>query len=763
MERLSSSRFFRDIAFRMNMFTLRRFSVWLSVLTLLLAGSTSWGQSGSPRITNLEVGFDGRYKIGFDSPIRFDVTGPAGETFSAIVRVADPDGTPVLLPLGDVTLSEEGTGRVEGTFVSGRLEAPVQVELRRDGSVLDSRTLRAGERLSPLRQSAQLWLIVGEQPAFQMAAERWRVLQPRDLFALQVENWEESLPAGEGLEGVDLIVLSPDAAMMPETSERIRRWVKRGGRLVIPIGDGVAELQESPLSAWLPIRPLGQSDVRNLGGLNTILPRSQRLYMLGSVPAAELDAQQGRVLASGLGGPLILRAAYGVGQVTALAVPLNRAPLSNWDIGSNSDLAVLLADLVPPWKSEYRNAAATDAAGDLNPTGVSDLQTQLVHTLDHYDEVRRASHWVVLGWISLFILLVGPLDYLLWHRYVKRPHLTWMTLPAWIAGASLFAVTLGDDANEVPARGRQLEIIDVDATADALRVRAWMNFYSPRTQRFRIDPQPAEEWLSRTATSPRQRSRWADRPESGFRGMYRPGGIDRNKPEYTLSPDRRVIENLPVQVWSTGAVATEWEAPIQPEALVSSQLRDSGAYRVVGSFTHHLPGTLTDWFLAHGNFAYYPKSRSPQAREGLRPGEEWNLSEARSNILRGVLIGLTQASTMREDGKTGDIDVSREIYDPLSRDPASLVRTITFHDVAGSSGYTGLLNQSLRHLDLSSLLTLNRAVLYGRLQLPATRFEIDGETVSFEQQETFVRIILPVERPLRRGDTPPDPSLLKPR
>jgi hypothetical protein len=94
--------------------------------------------------------------------------------------------------------------------------------------------------------------------------------------------------------------------------------------------------------------------------------------------------------------------------------------------------------------------------------------------------------------------------------------------------------------------------------------------------------------------------------------------------------------------------------------------------------------------------------------------------------------------------KRQDVE-SRAEYDPFSDDPDRLARMITFHDAAGGSGYTALRNDPLARWDLSRLLELNRAVLFGRIDLPAVIYRVDGQEISPRQRTTFVRIVLPVE------------------
>ena len=85
-------------------------------------------------------------------------------------------------------------------------------------------------------------------------------------------------------------------------------------------------------------------------------------------------------------------------------------------------------------------------------------------------------------------------------------------------------------------------------------------------------------------------------------------------------------------------------------------------------------------------------------------------------------------------------------YDPLSLDPARLVRVMTFHDDLGGERYTGLTNQILGDEDLSQLLKLGRAILFGRLSQSVASIQQNQTTFEPDRQISFVRLILPVVR-----------------
>lgn len=726
---------------------LRSFLRTLTSLVLAVSCLLVSTVSAAPQIESVRVGIDGWFKVGVNAGIEIELVGEQGEAVAPQIRVSDPDGHPTIQPMEEVTCDADGRGTITGTFRSGRLESPIQISLKNYGV---SRTLTVGgdTGVTALRQDHQLWVLVGQQDAFVLAARKANALDTNKVAQVVKESLND-LPT-VGWEAIDLIVLPADAKVSDSYSKLLETWVQRGGRLVVTFGDNVASFQSSPLKSWLPIVPTGQGEVRNLSGLNAVVPGSEQLRLLTTLPAAELDEEQGQVLASGLSGPLLMRSAFGRGQVTVLSVSLDKRPLSNWEEQSQADFAMILANLNRPWE------ASQEEQGDsaLNPSGVSDLQTQLLNTLDSFDSVHRSNHWQVLGWIGLFIAIIGPLDYLLVHRLLRRPQFSWFSLPIWITVASTLAIQFGDAQNAHPLQGRQVSITDLDLGSNEVSAKAWLNYYSPGTKRYHVEVEPTATLEGSTKL---QQTGWVERPEPGFRGMYR-AGQGNNLAEYHYSQGREAIDDLPIQQWSSGSVRGDWLAEVDLSKLIQADLQEVGPERLSGKLTHQLPFEIKDWLIAYGNFAYFPRARDLAGFDFL-PDQTRDVEDLQGKLFRAILTGLTQTSAVRE--KKEDTLVNRQTYNLQGNDTFEILRMATFHEVAGGSTYTTLTNQSLGSLELTQLLSLNRAVLWGRIESQIVNFKIDGETIPLELDESYIRIIIPVAKKERTTDAPPTPDLLK--
>ena len=238
---------------------------------------------------------------------------------------------------------------------------------------------------------------------------------------------------------------------------------------------------------------------------------------------------------------------------------------------------------------------------------------------------------------------------------------------------------------------------------------------------------------------------------------------------YGFAPQAAGIENLPIPLWGAKSLTGEWfleEAP-----LVVSRLELSAEGRLRGTFQHNFPVPITDWFLAYNARAFWPRTNPVTGEEApLPPGRDWpandsNWRQVHQREITGYLTR-TVARQIERKGKAGKtnslqepkIRMEQQAYDPLAEgnpDPlADILRILTFYRRVGGKGYTGLDNHTLRDMDFSDRLDLNRAVLFGRLDLPAANLHIKDQSPNENQHATFIRIVLPVKQVSTATESP---------
>jgi len=698
-------------------------------------------------ISEVAIGFDGALKVGRWTPVAFRIEGPSGATVEPSVTAPDPDGSEATWKLPSVTLDESGLGRASGVFRMGRLGGAVRVSA--DTATL---AIQASAETSDQQSSCTLYSqdvpfvgVLGPAPGFAAAFAATEADGNPDEAAPKGRLAEfesaDALPVlSAAYDALDVVVLSQKFDLDEARSAALAEWVRQGGCLIIALNDDLQSFTSSPVSRWAPVAVIEPAQFRELAALIGRVPGSPPLTVNSPVNGVRIQVEDGIVLAGSLNGPLATRSAYGLGRVTVLAVDWSDTRLANWPGLPN--LCRYLADLEP----ESRESSAEGSA-QLRPTGISDMATQLAAILDHFSMVHRPSYWTVILFAIAFMLLVGPLDYLLVHRVLKQPRLTWFTFPAWILFAAAAATMGADRFNSSERQSNQFDLLDIDALSGQQQVQSWVTIYSPESLRFAVQAQVAD-WLSDAPAEPMNIS-WAGSPEAGFGGMYRAGGLNLANPPYTFDDNASAVENVPIAQWSSkGLAATSSSKPASTaQPLVTSELVDDGTGLLTGTFTHHLPDAVTDYCVAYGTGAYFPRaSARVDQSPAIAPGVPWSPEDRISRrLLERYLQGLTERYVSSPKAAESSTMLTTEAYDPLGLDPFPLVRLLTFYDAANGPTYSGLTNFGLARDDLSRLLPLKRAVLFGRIASPAATYEVYGAPLQPQERWSFVRIVLPVK------------------
>lgn len=757
---------------------------WLlgGLWALLAVSAPLRAAEGLARIESVQVGFRGVVEVGRWSPISVHVSGTAGTEITLRVTSADAEGRPVRQAATPVALGASSTP-LSLVYQHGPIKSPILVELLQGNEIVAQQTLRHGVESGELQTVSQLTdfvvclgdPVLGFERAAQVAKEIRRT-RPDRVAPLLVQHYSpqqlsELPPDPRGWEAVDVIVISPQCQIDGTLAASLQEWVRRGGRLIL-FGGNEGQWAASPgLMNWLPVKSQGEITHHDITSLNVSIPGSATLRLReGSLRTGHWTAESGAVLARSLDGPLVVRSGASLGTVTAIALDLNDLPFVRvtderqtlvWE--ALPDLCRWLAGL-PRIPTLVEGSQSPQS--DLNPTGVSDLQTQLVNTLDRFPEVVRPSYWVVLGSALLFLVIVGPLDFLVVHRLLKRPHWTWVSLPVWIVLGGLVGLSAASRTGGDRELTRQLDLVTWDAVQGTAHLDSWFTIYSPEHHRYAVKCVPGA--MNPAAQSSSTHMRWAARPEAGFRGLYRETGIG-NGAAVELAEGSQSVTALPLRHGASLVLEAKshWEQALP----VKADFSDEGDGHLKGTFSHQFEGELVDWVLVYGSFAYLPPRNSAGVESPWRAGEEWRAEQIPSRLVVDHLVRMSTRSVERSDRKSVDYSMSRQAYDPLNRDLFTLLQTISFNQLAGGTSYTKLTNSALQTEDLSRLVDAHRAVIFGwwrnaayqdadapvldgAAEPLAAQYSLDGQPVTPRYRECFVRWVLPVKQ---LADTPARP------
>ncbi|MBM80430.1 MAG: hypothetical protein CMJ78_07545 [Planctomycetaceae bacterium] len=721
--------------------------------------------------SDLEVGFKGFYKIGEWTPLRISLTSSESSAILE-VDVVDPEGCITTIQ-GSRGVQSEGKLAFEALFKPGRIGAGITVRAKTaDDKVIAKEVLtpqsNGGQVPEGSKQSVLFIATLGEPAGF----EPYRGSGTERGFGgakfIRFQSASELPSDPRSYESLNSLVIADDYKLSDDQSEALRHWVLNGGHLILAVGTDVKEFQASLFPSWEAIPFEVESRVQvpdtRLAGLESFIGESDKILASGRINVARVNAKSGRsMIRSREGGssiPILARSSYGFGRITFFAMDLNRPPLSNWN-----SAPILCEKLINTFSRRIKERKLTSNRTRLTSSGITELGTQLHAAQEEFSEIQRMSSWTVMALIVAYLLIVGPLDYLIVHKVLKRPHWTWWTLPLVIASTGLLGVVAGGKANGDRMLLNQLDVIDIDQHTNTVRTFGWMTPYSPASNRhtLRVVSSPIENGEPATLNKKQPNVSWHGLAESAFGGMYRQGGFELARPTYRFDNSHAGFESFPLMVWSTKTIESDWA--YHSEGLVKSNLSSRGYGQLRGSVTHHLPGTITDWVVAYGNQVYRPRS---ERFRSIRPNQPWLPASTGIQMreLRGYLTRTVATQIEDSSGTHGDVMVAQSAYDPLNRDLHEIIKMLTFHDAAGGTKYTGLRNSSLAKFDLSEILTLERAVLFGKLELdsPINQLELDGESVASTRQSTFVRILVPVETvDIKVRELPDSKKLVKPQ
>lgn len=764
--------------------------VRLGICALLIAvigvGTPAWAVDSAPlEIKSIKVGLAGRFQLGNWTPVSATVVASGSAPASARLVVIAPDADGQLVrtagPHQQFTPGQPET--LHARFLSGRATGEITVRIEvLNGSAIEERfhprasaatSERAPELLPPFRQEVPFWAMCGLSPSIFDAA---MAKSPEDLAkSSSSAEANELLPErialsptdlpddAADLAAVDVLILAATAmgpgseklmlAELSATQQRaLREWVEvRGGHLVLSVGSHRDAFQQSELGKWLKLPLKNEIAIRQLDGLESYSPHPSVLKIEGTVPVIPLENTAGNVLARSLDGPLLVQIPYGFGRVSFLGVDLQHPAVAKWE-----GLGHLLRKLLSTEREQKRSTRTQGA--QLAKSSVNDLSSQLFAALEEFPGIVRLSLWSVMLLLGIYILIVGPLDYVIVHRWLKRPQLTWLTLTMWVVLGSALVVGLSNQLNGTRLRATQLDLVDLDESSQLLRGTSWVTIYSPKTARSPLELAKVSTHLAQDGQieSSVPMVSWIAPPENRIGGLYREGGVQLSQREYrTLetSADGGAAgvgyADVPLQVWSTQRFGGEWSA--KTNRLVESKLVSSELGRLTGTIEHHFADTLTDCLLAYANRVYMPVLRRAggKGKSDLTPHFVWEIGGGQpveQRELRSYLTQVFMREVQRTSTKSTELLDIQTPYDPTKRELDYIVRMLTFHQAAGGRDYTGLRHDTLASSDMSTQLRLGRAVLLGKLKKPSAEWKVRGEVLVDDSVITYVRIVLPVDR-----------------
>ncbi len=437
-------------------------ATWLALAALagLGAPGIAWG-APAPVTLVIHAGFDGYYKDQRWLPVRITVSNDGPDTKGTLqVTVPRGGGGAAVMVTREVDLPTQSRREVFLYIPIDGYLSNLKVSLNDGQNDLATATTR-------LVQAGAGDLIFGVMAGSPSAFNILSSVKPVNGSAFVAQLDAADLPPlSYAWHALDVLVISDVDTGVLSTDQRaaLAEWVAAGGRLIVA-GGPTWQKTAAGLAALLPLAPAGTQTLPDTSALSAFA--SSTAPLTGPVVAATGSLAPDAVTLLSAGTlPLVITRHSGFGQVLFLAVDPAFDPLKNW-IGQEGLYRNLLSGTAqrPNWAAGLRNwYAARDA-------------------LNALPGLQLPSALEISGFLALYILAVGPLNYLILRR-LKRRELAWITVPLLVVVFSTGAYITGYQLRGGQASLHRLAVVQVWPNADRARVDGLVGLFSPRRTQY---------------------------------------------------------------------------------------------------------------------------------------------------------------------------------------------------------------------------------------------------------------------------------------
>lgn len=456
----------------------RRTHLHILAVFIVLALAALWpagaARAGHPAQQNgitldVRVGFDGYAESGNWVPVTVTVSNN-GEDLTGELRIEASPLTggrthyvrPIELPRGS---------RKQVTLYVADLSTfsqKVQVDLARRGRVVTSQQADV-HLVSPTTLLVGVW---SDSPG--AVAGIGEVKPTSNETKVAFITADDLPPVARGWGALDVLVISDvdSGQLTPEQRTALRDWLAQGGRLIITGGlsfqrtlSGLGDV--TPLLAdnttTVSVAPLGEAAGN---------PFDVQARLDAPVTTGTLTGDANVLVASG-DVPLVISRQVGHGQVDFLTADPNLEPLRSWDALPALWRAILLGGRSRPgWAYGFNQNwdAARQAVASV--PGVS-----------------LPSVLQLCGFLSVYVFLIGPVNYLVLWR-MKRREWAWFTIPVLVLLFSAIAYVTGFQVRGTRIILHRLAVVQSWAGSETARVDSLVGIWSPRRARYDIEFEP---------------------------------------------------------------------------------------------------------------------------------------------------------------------------------------------------------------------------------------------------------------------------------
>jgi len=433
----------------------------VAILFATPSSQTALAQSQGELKLSAQAGFDGYCKEGRWLPVRVTVenTGVGVDAQIQIINIEDTENKPFVA----AEISLPSTSRkvlflsvYPQSFFSG-----LKVRLVADGKTLAESDLK----ITCIRAENLLIGLLTDSPASYDALAGVKPLTGTVKIAqVGLDDLPDQVT---GWAGLDALVISgvDTSALSSAQRQALELWVADGGRLFV-VGGTKWQGAAAGLGELLPVELNNTQKVTNLEALRQYFKVSTPIEGEATLAVGTLRPQA-YVLSAQDGIPLLVEKMVGFGQVYFFAADPGLQPLSRWDGMRAVYEFSLTRKSFNVWDTAWNADAANQALAVLPALGIPSI-------------------FASCGWMLLYLLVIGPLNYFFLRR-IKRMELAWISIPVLVITFTLITYVAGSLSRGMnPIVNRMGIVFSWDGVSQS-QVRGLVGVYSPNRAKYSLD------------------------------------------------------------------------------------------------------------------------------------------------------------------------------------------------------------------------------------------------------------------------------------
>jgi hypothetical protein len=273
----------------------------------------------------------------------------------------------------------------------------------------------------------------------------------------------------QGLESLDAIIVSgtDTGQLSANQKQALELWVAKGGILFVA-GGPKWQTSVAGLQNLLPIQVTGTTSASTEPELAGYTNESFPAAAVTSLATGKLT-KDAAVLAEQSGHPLIIERQIGRGKSIFFAADPSLAPYKNWD-GMEGIYQELFG---------FKPVQAAWANGQWDPYNSTEALTTLA-------ELDIPSIYFICGWLAIYIVLIGPVNYIVL-RVLKKLEWAWVTIPVIVVMVTGVSYIYGFLYRGNTPTLNRINVIQAWDGVSQAESRTLVGVYSPQRKKYTIE------------------------------------------------------------------------------------------------------------------------------------------------------------------------------------------------------------------------------------------------------------------------------------